>query len=73
MSSQQPPSTDAESIPEFCVRNRISMSLYFKIMRAGRGPRIMKIGHRTLISREAAEAWRRKCEAETVQCGEDVA
>ncbi len=31
----------------------------------GTGPSIMKIGRRTLISRESAAAWRRKIEQQT--------
>lgn len=54
---------DANSIPEFCRRNQISVGMYFKIARDGDGPRIMKVGRRTLISREAAEEWRREREA----------
>jgi len=51
---------DAISIPEFCRRHQISVGMYFKIAREGFGPRIMKVGRRTLVSREAAEEWRRQ-------------
>jgi hypothetical protein len=54
---------DAFSIPEFCRRNGFGPGLYFKIARDGRGPRVMRVGRRTLISREAAEEWRREREA----------
>jgi len=53
----------AYSIPEFCNAHRISKEFYFKLQRAGLGPRTMKIGARTLISIEAAAQWRRDCEA----------
>ena len=53
---------DALSIPEFCRRHQISMAMYFKIAREGIGPRVMRVGRRTIISREAAEAWRRERE-----------
>jgi hypothetical protein len=53
---------DAISIPEFCRRHQISVGMYFKIAREGFGPRIMKVGRRTLVSREAAEEWRRERE-----------
>jgi hypothetical protein len=46
------------SIPEFCEAHRISIDTYFRMQRAGTGPEIMKAGHRTLISVEAAAAWR---------------
>jgi hypothetical protein len=54
---------DAISIPEFCRRHQISVGMYFKIAREGIGPRVMKVGKRTIISREAAEAWRRERES----------
>jgi hypothetical protein len=54
---------DAFSIPEFCLRNSISSALFFKLAREGRGPRVMRVGRRTLITKEAAVAWRRTLEA----------
>jgi hypothetical protein len=54
---------DAFSIPEFCVRNGISSALFFKLAREGGGPRVMRVGRRTLITREAAAAWRHEREA----------
>jgi predicted DNA-binding transcriptional regulator AlpA len=53
---------DSFTIPEFCARNGISRSLLYKIWDEGKGPRRMNVGARTLISREAAEEWRRQCE-----------
>ena len=46
------------SISEFCASHNISVDTYFKIQRNGTGPKIMKVGSRTLISAEAAAAWR---------------
>jgi hypothetical protein len=46
------------SIREFCDAHRISIDHYFKQQRAGQGPRVMKVGARTLISYEAAAEWR---------------
>jgi hypothetical protein len=54
---------DAFSIPEFCLRNSISSALFFKLAREGRDPRLMRVGRRTLITKEAAAAWRRDLEA----------
>jgi hypothetical protein len=54
----------AFSIDEFCKLHSISRALLYKEWAAGRGPRAMKVGARTLISAEAAEAWRRSTEAE---------
>jgi hypothetical protein len=54
---------DTFSIPEFCLRNGISSALFFKLARQGGGPRVMRVGRRTLITKEAAVAWRREREA----------
>jgi predicted DNA-binding transcriptional regulator AlpA len=55
----------AFSVDEFCADHGISRATFYNIRSAGRGPAEMKIGTRTLISVEAAEAWRRRMEAET--------
>jgi hypothetical protein len=55
----------AYSIKQFCQAHNISVDTYFRIQRVGRGPATMKVGGRTLISVEAAAAWRRKREADT--------
>jgi hypothetical protein len=54
---------DAFSIPEFCLRNSISSALFFKLIREGRGPRVMRVGRRTLITKESAAVWRSTLEA----------
>jgi hypothetical protein len=53
---------DAYSIPEFCRRNGISPSFYFLLQQQGRGPRVMHVNARRLISKEAAADWRRERE-----------
>ena len=50
---------DAFSIEEFCRRHGFSQSFYFQESREGRGPRVMRVGARVLISKEAAAEWRR--------------
>jgi hypothetical protein len=57
------PSADAFSIKSFCEQHEISEALYFQLQADGVGPRIMRVGGRVLISREAAAQWRRKREA----------
>jgi len=37
----------------------------YHLVNAGKGPRLMKVGRRTLISVEAAADWRREMEAKT--------
>jgi hypothetical protein len=56
----------AFSIRDFCQRHSISESFFHKLKSLGLGPAIMKVGARTLISREAAAAWRREREAPAV-------
>ena len=52
----------AYSIRQFCEAHNISVDTYFRLQRAGLGPVTMKVGGRTLISVEAAAAWRRERE-----------
>jgi hypothetical protein len=55
----------AMSIVEFCDAYRISVDFYFKLQREGLGPRVMRVGARTLITIEAADEWQRACESAT--------
>ena len=54
----------AFTVPEFCAAHRISRASFYVMARDGRGPRIFKAGRGTLISREAADEWRRRMETE---------
>lgn len=58
------PETDVFSINEFCRRHGICRATFYNLLKAGRGPALMRVGSRVLISREAAEQWRRKMEAD---------
>jgi hypothetical protein len=49
----------AYTIPLFCEAHNLSIWTYYRMAAAGTGPAIMKIGHKTLISVEDAEAWRK--------------
>ena len=53
----------AFSIKHFCAAHGICVETYFRMQRAGIGPSVMKVGSRTMISVEAAAAWRREREA----------
>jgi hypothetical protein len=53
-----PAEVDCYTVAEFCARNRIRQNFYYKLRREGRAPREMRIGRKTLIRREDAEAWR---------------
>ena len=50
---------DAYSVDEFCARHRISAQLFYKLRPLGLMPLTFNVGTRVLISREAADAWRR--------------
>jgi hypothetical protein len=49
----------AHNVFGFCLTHGLSRSTFYALRRAGVGPRIMKCGRRTLVSVEAAAAWRR--------------
>lgn len=55
----------AYSVDEFCEAHRITKVFFYQQIKAGTGPRIMKVGRRTLISVEAAGDWRREREEAT--------
>lgn len=57
--------TDADSVKEFCRRHGFSPATFYNLRRAGLGPKIFKVGKRTLISREAGAEWRRMLEEKT--------
>ena len=61
------PATGVFNVNTFCESHKISRSFLYKLIAEGRGPRLMKLGRRTLISAEAAEAWRARMEAESPQ------
>ena len=48
----------ADTIAEFALKSRISRAQVYKEIAAGR-LRAVKVGTRTLITREAGEVWRR--------------
>jgi hypothetical protein len=58
------PGVDACSISEFCTRHNISVAHFYRLRSEGKAPALMKVGSRILISREAAERWRRAREQE---------
>ena len=55
----------AYTVEHFCEAHAISRATLYALLKRGDGPQIMKIGRRTLISVEAAEAWRRRMEERT--------
>jgi predicted DNA-binding transcriptional regulator AlpA len=61
-----------QSVPAFCADNGVSRSLFYRLVKDGRGPRLTKISRRTLISAESAADWRARMERETVISGGEV-
>ena len=55
---------DSDTIPSFCESEAISLSMYFKLKRLGKGPREMLVENSVLITPEAKADWRREREAE---------
>lgn len=55
----------AYSIPAFCATHSISRALFYILLKDGRGPAIMKVGRRTLITSESATAWRGRMTSES--------
>jgi predicted DNA-binding transcriptional regulator AlpA len=59
------PGPDAYGIASFCAAHNISRATFYNLLRAGEAPRLMRVGTRVLISREAAADWRHEREAAT--------
>jgi hypothetical protein len=58
------------SVPEFCfAHGKISRAFFYKLVKQGLGPRLLKVGHRTLITAEAAAEWRNEMEIRTAEAG----
>ena len=57
--------TSMLSVAAFCAQHSVSRSLFYRLLKDGRGPRLTKISRRTLISAEAAAEWRARMERES--------
>ena len=58
-------SAPSYTIREFCVAERISRSMFYKLDRAGKGPRRMR--PQNTISEQARIDWHRAREAEALE------
>ena len=56
-------SNAAYSVVDFCRQHGISRGLFYRLLRDGHGPAVIKAGRRTLISQEAAAEWRHRMES----------
>lgn len=58
----------AFTIEQFCAAHgEISRAFFYKLVSSGRGPRLMKVGSRTLVSEEAAAEWRQDMERQAAE------
>jgi predicted DNA-binding transcriptional regulator AlpA len=62
--SQNDSGGHAFSIAQFCARNNISRSFFYKLRKAGKAPRTMRVGGRQIVSPDAEREWRCEREAE---------
>jgi hypothetical protein len=53
----KPVALKAYTIPQFCEAYNMSIWTYYRIAKDGIGPKIRKVGHKTLIGVDDAEAW----------------
>ena len=54
------------TVNEFCAEHGgISRVLFYKLLKENRGPRLMKVGRRTMVTAEAAADWRKQMERES--------
>jgi len=54
--------TKSYTVEEFCEMHRISKALFYKLRREGNGPKVLKIGTRTIITSEYNAEWVRRME-----------
>jgi hypothetical protein len=57
----------ALSISQFCARNNISRSFFYKLKKRSKAPRIMDVDGRQIISPEAERDWRLERERESAE------
>ncbi len=53
------------SIPEFCARHGIGLTLYRTLRKEGKGPKEKHVGDRVIITQEAETEWERLDVVET--------
>jgi predicted DNA-binding transcriptional regulator AlpA len=57
----------ALSISQFCARNNISRSFFYKLRKHGKAPRTMAVDGRRIISPEAERDWRLERERDSAE------
>ena len=62
----------AYTVPQFCDGFNVSRTHFYALLKENKGPRIMKVGRRTLISAQAAADWCKRMEDETNPIGSNA-
>jgi predicted DNA-binding transcriptional regulator AlpA len=52
------------TIDQWCHKRKVCRATFYNLLKAGKAPRIIKVGSRTRISPEADEAWQKERETE---------
>ena len=52
-----PDQREVYSVAEFCHAYGVSRSMFYKLQKAGTGPRLCKVGRKTLVSARSASEW----------------
>jgi hypothetical protein len=60
---------DSLTISEFCRAEKVCRATFYNLKKAGKGPRLMKVGSHYRISPQARADWRLAREAETAAEG----
>ncbi len=50
----------ASNINQFCFDHDMGRTTFYKLLNEGKGPDIIKLGRRTIITAESAKRWREK-------------
>jgi predicted DNA-binding transcriptional regulator AlpA len=70
LSEVQPQSSHlpgSSTVAQFCARHNLSRSTFYVLLGTGKGPRVMRIGRRVLISDQADADWVVEREAEAAR------
>lgn len=57
--------TPVYDVQGFCEAHHITRGFFYKLLKEGKGPRLMKVGRRTLITAESGADWRKQMENAT--------
>ena len=58
---------DAVGILEFCQRHGLSRSTFYNLEKIGRAPKVMRLGAKIMVSKEAMADWRSSIEQKPIE------